>query len=438
MKQTNLHDNPNATNPVFSWKIAFFIFIQCMWIYQSDPGVSIVEAAILVFSIIPVAIWYCYQIIAKPHEIVENWTDLLLSSFIVYHFLNFILALLNNHSLFQWFQEATLVFPLMNYFVLKKYWKNEYSLTSILVPVFITVLIIGYGNFKHFQSIASNLKYAFEFLRTRNLSYTTTSLICFLFSFVSFLYARTTSSSIKYSIALFASLAIIITSLTRSYWYITIASIIFLFVFSRYSSSKKVKYSLMVFLLLLSIQIASMIFPDKSKLFITFINNRFSGGVSTSYIQKDPSLILRIIESKEIIKQTKNYILTGTGFGPEFEFYDAYEKEATIRVMFNHNGYLFLLNRYGIIGTFFILSAIIFSLLKGLYVIGIKIINKRFATDFDRLLIGLLLMVSLLAISITSSQFECRDGIMGFYLALFLISDSVKKHKAMFLKVNDN
>jgi len=392
------------------------LIISGIFFHGQDEGVSVLDAITAAYFLGSVVIWFIFHTLLNRRKTAYNLGDWLILTFFLFLLLNFFVALLNDSDLLQWIREYFLFSILLIYFPIRELIRTEQDLKKFLI--FFSFIVIGVGIYQIFLYITKLNKiaeYAYQIKSGININqtlYTIASSFGFVFAF----YQKKFKSEILLVIFTGIAIVFLIATFSRTFWVTLAAVIIILFLF--FSFKKKLKiinYTLIISLILVGL--AFIYFKDNLDLFFQIVFGRLT---SATMGTKDPSVVARLMEWKEVTRQIFNAPLYGAGLGTRFTFYFVIF-EYTIHTNIIHNGFLYLIYRVGIPLSLFYFGYLIYYFILSY---DNLIYSLRTSNNFLKALAisNFMEFVILFIVNFTSAQFFQRDGIVITALLTVFIS----------------
>ena len=400
------------------------LYFPKIWLYSvlvlsgvffnlSSEGLSIFDVLFAGLFIGSNALWLINKVLLKREKIAHNLGDFLILSFFFLLIFNFVVAFLNNNDLMLWLREYFMFSIVLIYFPIRDILKDEKDIKSFLKVFAVVVVFCGfYQIYLYYNRINTDLVYAYELKHGYNFNqtlYTIASIYGFVFTFFQ-LKKRDELLSIIFTGIVVVSL---IATFSRTFW-VTLAAVIFI-LFLFFPSKKKVKIVVYLSVILGIFFISAyLLMKDNLMIFLEVIINRFT---SSAEGKQDLSVVARLMEWTEVIKQIFNQPLYGKGLGGKFSFYSVIVTHS-LHTDIIHNGYLFILFRAGIPLSLFYFGFIVFYTIRAY---DNLIFTK---TGFLRPLAisNLTSILTMYVVNFTSSQFFYRDGIFITSFIVLMIS----------------
>jgi len=194
-----------------------------------------------------------------------------------------------------------------------------------------------------------------------------------------------------------------------------------------FSFGKKIKI-ISYFLLIIGtfVLVVYMMIGDNLFLFVQIVASRFTSSADGA---KDLSVIARLLEWEQVLRQIMLHPLAGVGLGKKFSFYFVITGN-TAHTNVIHNAYLFIIYRVGFPLVIFYFSFLVFYTVKAYN--NLLLALKSNSQFYKALAISnLTSILTFFVVNFTSSQLFYRDGL---FITAFLASFIYLNEK--FLKNN--
>ena len=326
--------------------------------------------------------------------------DIILILFIAYGLLSVFLTSLIGFSMMKGFREFALFIPYLFYFPVREYIQETKRYKPILWTLIFVGTVVALVNVIRYREAIAIANYLFEVWGKRQVVEEPLYMgaIVILLSLV-ILIQR------KYHVFLLIMLSVNIFSLavtfSRGYWMATIFASCLLIILNRSIARSKLIITIGV-LCLIGVSVTIIIFPGIFQSFGQGIMMRVASiGVN------DISLRTRLSEARTVIRLIYKSPIVGYGLGSMFSYYDLITKYYVTN-WYIHNGYLFLLFKFGIIGTILFLIYYIKQTLNCYHAFRNETNN-----DLRPVFIGFFsISITMLLLSFTSPQFYDRASVL--------------------------
>lgn len=342
-------------------------------------------------------LWYAKKLI-RSERIIENWGEFALASFLGFACLSIAWASYYNFSTIKGIREFALFFGYLMYFPIREYVaeKGWERILWILLSVCAVAAIYGVVKYKMSISIA---EYFWQVIGSREALNEPLfmSALIILFGFVA---ARRYKLFLITALIALNAVALALT-FSRGYWISAIIGIALL-AFVTPGNPRRTILTLSVLSTLAVVVVAEIMFP---RVFTDLIQGL---GVRLAKVSlNDISLENRFVESAAVLKRVALSPIIGYGLGAEFTFFNIITKLSET-TWYIHNAYLFLLYKFGIVGTALYLSSYFYMLIKT------ALFAFRLNDESIRVILMSLVctMCVMLIVSVTSPQFYDRVAIL--------------------------
>jgi len=381
---------------------------------DSSFGISTSDVLIGVFYLLSLFFWLIESVLISKKRLVLDLPDFLLITFFLFSFLTGIYTNESETTLINWFKEFAKHSIILFYFPIRFYFMNKEDCKKVLVFFFIMIFfcdLIQIG--KYYYYMKSNIVYAYQLAtseRINQILYTTAIPAGIIFMF----YLKSNFMKLLFTGIIMTTIGALILTFSRTFWIMVILDIIIILFYL----NNKNRLKLIIFLIFGSIAILGVtysLFSDKFVYMTKFIEKRFS---SSGDAAKDVSLKARFVEWQEVGEQIADYPLGGQGYAKTIQFKTPIDLYVN-RTGNIHNGYLFLIFRFGYPLAIMYSFLFIYGLITSFY------LTFKFNDDFYKpLSIGTFLAYfSMILTNYTSAQFFYRDSF--FVTAFLLFSSSV-------------
>ncbi len=398
--------------------------MTAVFFHSHSEGLTILDTLSAAFFVGSIALWFINHTLLKRQKTAYNLGDWLILAFFFFLILNVFVAFFNNGELMLWLREYLMFSIILIYFPIRDVIKSENDLKKFLI--FYCFIVMGSGIYQIFLYTQVNALavYAYELNHGININqtlYTTASIFGFVFT----LYQIRKKNEIL--TLLFTSIAIIslIATFSRTFWITLIAVYFILFMF--FSFGKKIKI-ISYFLLIIGtfVLVVYMMIGDNLFLFVQIVASRFTSSADGA---KDLSVIARLLEWEQVLRQIMLHPLAGVGLGKKFSFYFVITGN-TAHTNVIHNAYLFIIYRVGFPLVIFYFSFLVFYTVKAYN--NLLLALKSNSQFYKALAISnLTSILTFFVVNFTSSQLFYRDGL---FITAFLASFIYLNEK--FLKNN--
>jgi O-antigen ligase len=385
------------------------------WFRDKSDDVTALEMLLVAFYLGTLGVWFAVQWFITRKQLIHNSADRAMALFGALLPLNLIVALLNDITVVEWLRTTLLLIFVMYYFPLREHLTTDRHIYWFVGSFAVSCLILGLFTVESYTKAATNAVYAYQLVASRVRNNEIVSVCASAFSAVAFLMIRRPLYRFVFLGATAFFIGVLVGSFSRGFWLGFLVGFGLLIWHLRPQERRMLVVSFGVSGVVLVITLFTM-FGKAGELALRVIGTRFT---SSGIGKKDLSLQSRINESVVVVDQILAHPLTGTGAGSRYHFFEPILRY-TIDVTFIHNGYLFMLHKYGIPMTLLWYYAI------GWYLWQAWKHLSRVQTPLYRLLLfgSFATLCASVIVNNTSAQYECRDGnfIVAFMLAFIGIS----------------
>jgi O-antigen ligase len=376
--------------------------------------VSVYQAVAYSVIFFPGLIWWFAKRLTETKKIIEHWTEFALIAFIGFAFLSIGWASLYDFSMVKGAREFALFIPYLMYFPIRDY-VAENDEKYIVIALLFVAMTVAIFDVVQYRLTMVTAHYFWQVMGARENvgEELMVSAIIIMFGFI---------ATKRFNFYLIAPLIAISTmglvlTFSRGYWGTGAFGLLLLVIILKGPPRRRIiKFGMLsavaVFL------VAAFVFP---KLLLDLVK-----GLGTRIGQlrgQDLSLQSRLAESSAALEHFLVSPVIGYGMGAEFSFFNPIGR-VTSTSWYIHNGYLFMLYKFGLVGT----------ILYFLFYLRMLVLTAREARAAIEEKTKILLfsffciMASMLLVSFTSPQFYDRVAIL--ILTIFWgISSGISKRK---------
>lgn len=381
------------------WLIAAILAHLILFLHKHAIGTAdiyqMVAYSLIVF---PGLVWWFAKRLTQSGKVIEHWTEFGLLAFIGFAFLSLGWAAIDDFSLLKGIREFALFIPYLMYFPLRDYVAendDEYVVIALLF-VAISVAIFDIVEYR-LTMITAQFFWQVMGSRENVGEELIVSAIIIMFGFIG---AKRYNFYIVATLIAISTIALVLT-FSRGYWGTGAFGLLLLTIVLKGPPRKRIM-TFGALSVLGVVLVAAILFPKLLVDLVTGIGVRIAqlGGA-------DLSLQARLAESEAVLQRFVASPVIGYGMGAEFSFYNPISN-TTATTWYVHNGYLFMLYKFGLVGTFLYL----------LFFIRMLILTAREAAAANDERTKTLLfsffcvMVSMLIVNFTSPQFYARVSIL--------------------------
>ena len=360
----------------------------------------------------PGLFWWFTKRVTESRKIIDHWTELGLVAFVIFGLVSIGWATMYGFSLTKGIREFVLFLPYLMYFPLRDYVaeNNEQYVVAALLFVALAVAVF---NIVQYRLLMITAHYFWQIMGERvNLGEPLMmSSIIIMFGFIA---AKKYNFYLVASLIAVSTIALVLT-FSRGYWGAGFFGLLLLMYIVKGAPRKR-----MLRLVLASfagiILVAAIVFP---KLMVDLV-----AGLAVRLAQlggRDLSLESRLAESAVVLDHFVRSPVIGYGMGAEFSFFNPINS-LTTTTWYIHNGYLFMLYKFGVVGTILYLS----------FYLHMAITTAReaagVADEETRILLYsfFCIMTAMLIVNLTSPQFYDRVALL-ILTVLWGISSGIAK-----------
>lgn len=409
-----------------SWVYLYIIALPG-YLFFSAEGIGAEDIIYMFLYNIGLYYWFFHEVCIKKRRIVEDkkdWFFLFVFGIIALHP---VVAYFNEVSFLDAYREFAISSLVLFYFPLKYLIRNEKDFKRFILILVVIIIFIDIMQLYRTYDAFKSAKQVWELSKASRMNQTIISMVI-LISLPLTLYTK----SLKYKILGFIfvafNMAMLISTLTRSYWVATFLSVMFMMLF--FPPKKNI---LIVSTGILSIIIIStlsyLVLQDKAVYAYKLFEKRFSSIYETG-IRKNQSLNARTVEYEAVYKRINDYPIGGSGAAKTYAYYSPIDLEKWESANI-HSTYISLTYRYGFIIAF------AYLLVFGIYFFDALIAIYKSKESFYRyLLIGALSTWVMFGLTnFASSLVLTREGVVVISISLALITTAKNKLEKENIKI---
>ena len=363
---------------------------------MSNVGMAEIAFSALFFP--GLILWFIKRF--RGNEVfVEGWEDLVTILFVIYAFLGIGIAVSQGFSFEKGLREFLLFVPLLFIFPVRKEARKEGGKNWIIWTFLTMSIVVALFSVVKYRLDLSAAKYLWQIAADRQQREESLYMVSIMV-LSAFLVGRHRWKPMILVLLAIDLFALAIT-FSRGYW-ITTAVGLFALVFLLRGQARRRMITLSALAMLLAFVVGVVILPRIFGALFTGIGERFSSvSINTLSLQD------RLAESEAVLHKITMSPIVGYGLGALFSFFDII-RHGTIETWYIHNGYLFILFKFGIVG---------FCLFFAMYlkrVLTLMNLWRRTKETADNPLVSsfLLIPVMMLFLSVTSPQFDDRGSLL--------------------------
>lgn len=374
---------------------------------QRSEGISIPELIFAALFYPVLGLWFLKQLTLRRRLIISP-DEFFLLGFLVYAFFSIFVAAFQGYSIVDGLRQFVQFFlPYLFYFPIRNYLTHEGKVDRLLW-VFVGVgTIVASVSLIKYRLAATTAEFLYQLWSTRFLGVEAlyVSTVVILFSFLS----NRKYSGVVVGLCLMINLLALALTFSRMYWFGMVIALGLLLVFSRKDDRRRL-IRLTLVGLSAGLVFMAILFPNiiLSVLEALWIRLNVIGF-------KDASLLSRLSESNTIMDHIRHNPIIGYGLGHVYSFYDVVIG-STRTTWFVHNGYLFLILKFGLVGLLLYLSYYLIALAS-----AIVAIRNGQGISHDVLSIAAATSIAMLVVNITSPQFYDRAAMLFLTIAWAII-----------------
>lgn len=368
-----------------------------LFVHGHEENTSVAAAVAYSLLFFPgLIVWFVTKIAAKE-KILENWAELLLIIFIAFAFFSVGWAVLGSFSLLKGIREFALFIPYLFIFPLRDY-VAEKGPDRIIWAFLAVCAISGIFSVLEYRSSLEIAKYFWQVASSRVRANAAIALGAFVILY-GFVGIKKYNQLLIMALISISALAIAFT-FSRGYWIVSLVGVAILAVLTKGKPRKRI----VAFTLLSMVALCVAAFAIFPRLFLDLIEGLGTRLASVSL--GDLSLRSRFAESAAVLHYFQKSPIIGYGLGGEFSFFNPIPY-LTSHTWYIHDGYLFLLFKFGIIGTVMYLTFFGYMFVQT----AVQVPGK---TGYDKMLLisFVTLMIVMLIVNVTSPQFYNRGSIL--------------------------
>ena len=361
-------------------------------------GIGLID---ILFSIIffgGLIIWFLRKF-TKGESVIRGGSDLILVSFLIYAFFGIFLASAYGFSFFKGFREFLLFVPYLLYMPIREYINGKKQVDVVIWSLIIVIVVVGTVDIVRYRLNMTVAQYFWQVISGREAAFE--SLFMSGVILLATFYAAREYNRVIVTIALGLSAVSLAITFSRGYWIGAVIGVGFLMIFSPGEARKRLVI-LSSISLLVSIAIVYILFPKIfSDIFEGLVTRLAATGLG------DISLRNRFAESSAVLKKVADSPIIGYGLGSFFSFYNLIFQQ-TSTTWYIHNVYLFMMFKFGVVGTMLYLS---FYFMKMFDAIKLAL---NYNSSFEKIIMTgfVSIMLVMLIISVTSPQFYDRASVL--------------------------
>jgi O-antigen ligase len=405
-----------------TWLIVAILSHLILFLHKRGADTSVFQAVAYSLLFFPGLFWWFAKRVMGSKRILHHWAEFALVAFLGLAFVSIGWAWLYGSSSVKGLREFALFIPYLMYFPLRDYVaeNNEKYILGALLFVCMTVAAFDIVEYRLSMAVAH---YLWQVVGKReNLGEPLmVGSIIILFGFIA---ANKYNRVLVITSIAVSSIALALT-FSRGYWGTAVFGL-FLLVFVLKGAPRRRVLTLSFLSVMAVVVVAMIVFPRLFEDLIEGLGMRLAGSGL-----KDLSLQSRLAESAVILQHFTLSPVIGYGMGAEFSFFNPITY-GTLTTWYVHNGYLFLLYKFGAIGAFLYLSFYGYILVRTARHAA-HVVDEKIKTLMWSLFC---VMSSMLVVNLTSPQFYDRVAILVF-VTISGISAGIIKRDELAARANE-
>lgn len=317
------------------------ILLLPLYLISRDTEINPMEILVYSYILFGLLFWFVSVLLIKREKIVYNIGDFTLILFLVFAFLNFTIALLNDVDMFNWLKEYLLYALYLLYFPFRYYIKDKKDRDLLLVLLSISLIIIASYQLIYIRQTTLLATYAYQLLSSLRINLT---LLAFgaLLGIVGLFYFENFRTKLLMSVQALLCLAVVVTSFARTTWIIELFLIAMVMIVL--NKRQRIITSIVASgLLVLLITVFFTVFSSFD-IYLQLISKKF---LSTTDGKKDVSVMSRVYEYEAVWKAIEENPISGNGLAKVYAHRNILSNPpTTLRKTFTHNSFLQLI--YGV------------------------------------------------------------------------------------------
>ena len=404
-----------AAKSTETWLIVAILAHLILALHRREvEGTSVFQAVAYSFLFFPGLIWWFAKKISSGGKIVENWAEFMFVLFLFFALMSIGWAYIDSFSVVKGVREFILFIPYLMIFPMRDY-VAEKGAQKIIWAFLIVCIVAAISSIVEYRSAIEVAKFFWQVGASRVRANAAIFLgsVIILYGFIA---AKKYNQVLVIAILSMTTIGLVMT-FSRGYWIVAIMGIFILSVITKGNARKRV----VIFTLISIGSMAAIAFAIFPRMIIDLAEGLLVRFASSNL--SDISLQSRFSESLAVLQKIKLSPIIGYGLGAEFSFFDPITYQ-TATTWYIHNGYLWLIFKFGFVGSFLFLSFYAY-----MYVKTVSTASRIGGADKIMLLSFVTLMTIMLIINLTSPQFYDRGGILVLSM-MWGISAGVRKKES--------
>lgn len=325
-----------------TWLVIGILSHLILFIHKPYHGISVYQMVAYSMIFYPGLIWWYVKSFSESKKLVENRAELAFTLFMALALASIGWAQISGFSAFKGLREYALFISYLMYFPIRDYVaeKGYRNMLIALLAVCMSIALFDIVEYRLKMAVAS---YMWQILGGReNLG--EPLMMSAIIVFFGFIAAKRYNRNLIIVLIAISSIALVLT-FSRGYWGSTAFGLLLLVIFLNGAPRKRI-ITLSALSVLTVVAVAAILFPKLLVDLFVGVGHRLAmlGG-------RDLSLQSRLLESGAALKDFARSPILGYGLGARFTFFDPISY-MTSDSWYIHNGYVFLLFKFGIVGTF--------------------------------------------------------------------------------------
>jgi len=411
-------------NSYNNW-IYIFIIALPGYLFFSEEGLGAEDIVYMFLYNFGLLYWFIHTIFIKKERIIENRKEWFLLFIFIILAVHPIVAFYNDVLIINAYREYAITSLTLFYFPLKMLFKDKKEFKKFLILLVIIVILIDFIQLYRTYSAFKSATQVWELSKATRMNQTIISMIILLALPITLFVKSKKYKLIGFLFVAF-NIAMLISTLTRSYWVATFLAVIFMMFFL---SSKKNIFIVFsgVFGFIIIFGIGYIVLQEKTILAYKLFEKRFTSIYSTS-IRKNQSLNARTVEYEAVYRIIEEYPIGGVGAAKSYAYYSTldFHKWESANI---HSAYISLTYRYG-----FIIAFAYFLIFFIFFVDGVLALYKTRDNIYKYFLLGALSTLIMFALTnFVSSLVLTREGVIVMAISLAILTTAKN-----YLVNNDN
>jgi len=343
------------TNPKI-WLALVLVSLPAFFV-DSGKGLSVSEAVVGGFLILSIIVWTGWQLAIDYRQVIQTWPDAALILFLLLSASNAAIAISNDIDFVSWLSEWLLLFLLLYYLPLRKYFgQTEQGRSQVLVLLSISACLqalVSMWLFK--QRMGESVLYAYQLESSRSVLLGPMFLVVIIGCLVGFFHSKSYRAKLGIVITGVLNAAALFLTFTRTLWLLAVISIAIVFFFLSFRQRVSTVVSV-VGSVVLMLSLAYAFAPSLTDVVGTLLRRRIAS--STQLKGGDYSFETRVIEASTAWRRAQESPLGGQGIRYVLVSWHPVH-QWTSMTTFIHNGYVGLIMKLGIPMAAFLVAIVV-------------------------------------------------------------------------------